>query len=319
MNWVTFAAQKLKMKKYLLNSLFIGFAFVCKAQDTIILKGNDFTLGEEKIAELKKKKKGLLSTPKFILENKSEKQLIIIEPVMPATTGPETLPSTWYVFNCIEPKDSFLVSKDELAFYEKAKFFGAPTDALAKVINENHILKADGTIDSKAFETAKVKHPNFYGQIDANNRIKNAECLTALAILIKRDITKSVEITETARNFNEEKKYAEITYEIKQDNAVIGKMIAKGNLVGAKKDDSEYDYSAGIMDLDFKSAPLDYYFYNTTGCRVATLYTQDASFYTVKDAVTVKRGVVTKGGSSYNSRLTFIKTISEYLVKKGYY
>jgi hypothetical protein len=289
------------------------------AQDTLVLKGNDFKMGDNKVAELKKKKKGLLGTPKFILENSAEKDLILIEPKLTDSDGPEKIPSGWYVVNRLEPQDSFLISREELDSYEKVKLFGSPTEALAKTIYDNKLLKADGTIDDAAFAAVKLKHPNMYGVINASNLAKNAACAAAIKVLTKRDVTKPIELVEIARTFTEEKKYAEIAYELKQDGIVIGKIFARGNLNGAKKEDSEYDYSPGILDLDFKSAPLDYQFLNTGNCMVASYNSLEVTLTTKKDALATKRGAVVKGGPAYNDRLSFIKTICEFLVKKGYY
>jgi hypothetical protein len=306
------------MKQVLVALLALLFLIPAAAQDVDVKKGKIVVDGNP-VAAIDKKKKGFLEGAKYEVRNLQTDNLLIV--IDKQSLSPVLTPGDyrWHTLYLPTISDSIEMPSKNISDEAKISLLSGPTDETwAKIIVKYNLIK-DGAINPEGVSKMKEKYAD--GLSKKFNAVIEAEkeCMKQFNTLLPRDMSKPVLVTEAGRETSADGKTATIRYNITQGDVLIATAVASGGAKSLSKEDAEYDYSSGIMDLD-GGAPMSYSFYNTTNCLFASYKPDDKTVTTYKNkAVTGIRDFAAKDDrKAVNSRLTYIQAIARGLVAGKY-
>jgi hypothetical protein len=314
-----FAPSKnsLYMKRLVAAILALLFLSPALAQDVDVKKGKIVVDGKP-IAAIDKKKKGFLDGSKYIISHsETGAELIVIDK---QSLTPTLYPGDyrWNTLYLPTMNDSIEVPGKSIGEEVKIPLFGPNDESWAKLVVKYNLIK-DGAINPEGVAKMKEKYPDGLSKKLIAAIESEKECLKQLNAQLPRDLTKPVTVAETARETSADGKTGTIRYNIMQGDVLLGTVVATGGAKSLGKEDAEYDYSSGILDLD-GGAPLSYAIYNTTNCLLANYDPEKKSVYTFKNkTATGIRDLASKDDrKAVNSRLTYILAIARGLVANKY-
>ncbi len=295
--------------------LFIALSITAKlSAQELKLNDNKFKIEKAVVATVEKKKDN------FNLVNASGTSLISCEVKRYSaklyTTGTTSDMSTWYVFKFPELGDSAQMASGSLYKEVNVPLFGPKDETFAKLYFKLGLVNADGTLNKEAAQKFREKFNQNITEEYAKKEAMETMCKEGLKEIVKRDTKKEVTVKEVSRTDIEAGKLVQITYEISQDNVVLGTVEVKGHPNTLKDESAEYDYHSGIASLDKNTGTADYEFKNSKGCLFAMYITPERNLFTYKDWVRTPTGKVI-GKNQVKSRQAFITLIATYLVNSG--
>lgn len=302
------------MKKTSLALFATLLAFIAFSQETkVSVKKEKLYVNDNAICIIDKKKKGMLSIPSFEIKTLDEKPLGILK--YNSISAPVSGTLAWYGLSFEGTTDTVQLVVNDFRAYDKSMLLQYD-EALGKIIHKYNLIK-DNALNKEGLEQMKKDYPANYSSDYSTQAEKEKYCMNQLTAPAKSDAKMPVTVVHVSTA--EVSKFTTvITYDIMQDGKKIGGIIAKGDPKGAKSEDSEYDYSPGILGLD-GGGPLNYDITNAEGCIVARYIGEEKTMGTWKDRVSVKAGELKKHNKEdIRSRLAYMQAIANYLVTKRY-
>lgn len=300
----------------MLSVLVLGTAIAVTAQEKkVTYKKEKLLVNDTVICIVDKKKKGFLEYD-YLIANLEEKQLGKLEIVnidMPVSGS-----TAYYALTFEGSSDLIQFNSSEFKQFSTGKLLVNTAETLAQIIGKYNLV-SNNSISNEAVVELKKEFATNWGETYKTQLEKEKSCLQVIKGAAKSDVAVVPQVS-LLRVDSVSKFTSVMIYEIKQNGVLVGVIKAKGSPKSVKEDDAEYDYSPGMMDLNFKSGgPMNYEIEDAGGCIVGRYIAEERMLGTWKDAVQTKSTDIKKyNKEGVKSRLAFMQAFANFLVQKRY-